>query len=467
MSSILLEDVVGTTLVAVFEEGSDKPVKWTGKFAQCDTPTSNGRKYSRKLWENILSRSDVQQKLDAGMIGVLNHPANGETDLYRSAIATKKLTIESDGSITGEAVIIPILGGEILRQLISAGIKVGVSSRGRGSVDEEGNVNEDYTLVAFDVVDNPAVPSAIPSVSESKNSQNSSIKPNNRRSGMSGYDRYYVIEGSIRPTLKAIESGNIDEKLKDPLDAVLRSALKEIGEFATDESANLMTPLIAALQSRIMKCRELLENFSKAPVGTPAKDEDGKVQSAVDESKSDVSKVMEVSLSALKDVEVKKPAIEDKAGSPKLTIEEMDLASLKVHAKELEGFVEDLEAKHTEAIAALEELKNQYAKAAVDEAIEKAFKDHPELVEAKDFFEGVDSVEGVATMVERLSKLAGKDGIAKGKTDEGKELPKSGSNADKPVKKETQVATTEELARSNCAGNHQALFEAMDVNYKK
>ena len=468
MTEILLEDTIETTFVPVLEEGSDKPVKWVGKFAQCDSQTSNKRKYSRKLWENVLSRPEVKQKLESGMIGVLNHPADGETDLFRSAIATKKLTIEQDGSITGEAKIIPIGGGEILKKLIASGVKVGVSSRGRGSVDEDGNVNEDYTLIAFDVVDNPAVATAIPNVSESEKIQQNK-KPDNRRSDMSGYDKYYAIETNVRPTLNAIEEGNIDESLKGPLDAILKGALKELGELTVDESANLITPVAAALQNRIIKCRELLEKFDAKAIAD-AKVADAKVNEGITNPK-----VIEVSLDALKDAAAKKGTSGDTVDNAK-KIDEMTLESLKIHTKELDVLLKEMEEKYNTAVASLEELKNLQARAVVDEAIEKAYAEHPELAEAKELFEGVDTVEGVTAMVERLMKLTGKSTGAKTTTDDGKPLPKSGGGNSKVDEKVISVTKDDDLDeddtndggyRVNEANDYTGLMMAMEANKPK
>jgi hypothetical protein len=63
----------------------------------------------------------------------------------------------------GKLEVLPTPSGEILKGLVSAGVKIGISSRGLGSVRESSQgtlVNEDFQLICFDIVQEPSTPGA-------------------------------------------------------------------------------------------------------------------------------------------------------------------------------------------------------------------------------------------------------------------------------------------------------------------
>jgi len=419
MAKTTLCDTFPTTFEPILTEGENSPKKWRGKFAKAGEPTKNGRVYSRKLWENIVKSENVQSRLSGGMVGVINHPSDGETDLFRSAISTFKLDIDADDYVVGEAVILPTPGGALLEGLLRSGTKVGVSSRGRGTVDDNGNVNEDYVLVAFDVVDNPAVPDAIPAVSESTKVNNDNT---HRRKPMSGaYETLLRIESSIDATLFLIESGEFTQETVNPLSQLLEGTLKELGGLLSEDDKNsLVSPLVVNLYNRITEARSILK---RGPKPKATKD---KTTGDATVAEGDVP---HVDLASLKKPDGAKTTSEDDStaansdttgGDTKLS--EMEHDSLVAYCEELEEANKSLEKKYQDSVWALEEFKNRSAKSDVDEAVEKAVKDNPFLDEYKDLLGESSSIEEVNKLVERFIKLASTN-----KPDENTQKPKPNS----------------------------------------
>lgn len=141
-----------------------------GPYQRSDVKNANQRTYSRKIWERILGdpNGPVQQLVKArGMIGHLEHPADGRTDGKQGALLNTELKLREDGVVWGKSELLDTPHGLILQEYTRKGVRWGVSSRGNGSVDSSGKVNEsDYQLVTFDAVMNPSTPGAYPKLTD-------------------------------------------------------------------------------------------------------------------------------------------------------------------------------------------------------------------------------------------------------------------------------------------------------------
>lgn len=169
MTKPLLSDV-SIVRLSLAEGGEGGRVKVRGEFAKCGVATENKRVYPDKVWEKELKRLGKALK-ERRVFGEVDHPSDGQTKLGRVSHIITNLSIK-DGLVIGEAEIMPTEAGKNLLALLKANVPVGVSSRGFGSVktNESGNdvVQEDYKLVTFDFVADPADTDAYPSVSESR-----------------------------------------------------------------------------------------------------------------------------------------------------------------------------------------------------------------------------------------------------------------------------------------------------------
>jgi hypothetical protein len=99
------------------------------------------------------------------MLGEINHPDSAGINLEKASHKITKLEMQSNGHMYGEAEILQTPAGKILEGLIKSKVKLGISSRGFGSVKEVNGLNEvqsDYKLVTFDIVSDPSTPGAYP-----------------------------------------------------------------------------------------------------------------------------------------------------------------------------------------------------------------------------------------------------------------------------------------------------------------
>lgn len=163
--------------VKVIKEGTEgnSRLRLRGKFQQCDEQNNNGRVYPRKILEAQVEA--IQEKIgDRSLVGALDHPANDAIHLSQASHVITDLKVDKDGSVIGECEILSTPNGKIVEALLDCGVKIGISSRGVGSVTEgiKGKiVNEDFKLITFDLVSDPSTRGAFPELTESirENSQ--------------------------------------------------------------------------------------------------------------------------------------------------------------------------------------------------------------------------------------------------------------------------------------------------------
>lgn len=150
-------------------EGGAKKWMLKGEFGRVDKATENKRLYPKAVMESQF------KKLSEGMekrrvYGHLDHPADGRTSLNHVSHIITKLEVQPDGSVYGEAEILPTASGNNLKALAEAKCGIGFSSRGFGSTKPSPTgddvVQEDYRLVTYDAVADPASKDAWPSAVE-------------------------------------------------------------------------------------------------------------------------------------------------------------------------------------------------------------------------------------------------------------------------------------------------------------
>ena len=150
-------------------KGATQKKKLRGKFQKCDEQNNNGRIYPKKVLESQVKA--IQEKIgDRSLVGALDHPANDAIHLSQASHLITNLWLEDNGDVMGECEILSTPNGQIVQNLIDDGVKIGISSRGVGSVQEgiKGKiVNEDFKLITFDLVSDPSTRGAFPELTES------------------------------------------------------------------------------------------------------------------------------------------------------------------------------------------------------------------------------------------------------------------------------------------------------------
>lgn len=151
---------------SLLESSSPGPFKVRGLFARYDEKNANGRIYTRALWEKVIE-SVKQTVSERAMIGEIDHPAVSEVKLKEGAFLITGLSLLENGEVHGELEVLDNPHGKQLESYFKAGARVGISSRGEGSVTRKESVDyigEDYQLLTFDIVSNPSTRGAFPRV---------------------------------------------------------------------------------------------------------------------------------------------------------------------------------------------------------------------------------------------------------------------------------------------------------------
>lgn len=149
-----------TDQVEVLSENTEKGKKLyiEGIFSSANKKNRNGRVYSRSVMENAVSQYTENYISTQKAIGEINHPNTPMPDMRKAAILIESLTWKGD-DVMGRASVMTTPEGSILKGLLESNYRVGISSRGTGSVKSNNGVNEvqsDFRMFAYDVVGNPS-----------------------------------------------------------------------------------------------------------------------------------------------------------------------------------------------------------------------------------------------------------------------------------------------------------------------
>jgi hypothetical protein len=130
-----------------------------GLLATAEIKNGNGRYYKKPIWERELDKyaSCINENR---ALGELDHPDSQVINLKNASHNILKAWWEGD-NIMGKIEILPTPSGNILKTLIENNIKIGVSSRGMGSLKEVDGlleVQEDFELLCWDFVSTPSNP---------------------------------------------------------------------------------------------------------------------------------------------------------------------------------------------------------------------------------------------------------------------------------------------------------------------
>jgi len=133
-----------------------------GIFMQADQKNKNGRIYPRNILMNEARRYVTEYVQKNRALGELNHPSGPSVNLDRVSHRVTWLN-ESGSDIYGKAKVLDTPCGQIVKNLMNEGVKLGVSTRGMGSLEKKGGANyvkEDFMLAAIDIVADPSAPNA-------------------------------------------------------------------------------------------------------------------------------------------------------------------------------------------------------------------------------------------------------------------------------------------------------------------
>lgn len=172
MSKMILQEFMyasSAKSAVTLEESEDafgnkgKSLHMTGIFIQGDVRNANGRIYpSHEIRKAVNAIKSILTNPDGpDLCGHLDHPQDLQISLDR--VSHKIVSMDIDGANgVGKLKILPTPLGNIAKAMLESGVKLGVSSRGSGNVDEVTGKVSDFEIVTVDIVAQPSAPNAYP-----------------------------------------------------------------------------------------------------------------------------------------------------------------------------------------------------------------------------------------------------------------------------------------------------------------
>ena len=159
----LITETIEDVQVITEGKGDSKKLYIEGVFLQSELKNRNGRMYPFSVLQKEVNRYNEEYIKTSRALGELGHPDGPTVNLDR--VSHRIVSLEEDGTnFRGKAQILDTPMGKIASSLLGEGVKLGVPSRGMGSIDKREDVNvvmDDFMLAtAADIVADPSAPDA-------------------------------------------------------------------------------------------------------------------------------------------------------------------------------------------------------------------------------------------------------------------------------------------------------------------
>ena len=159
----LITETIEDVQVITEGKGDSKKLYIEGVFLQSELKNRNGRMYPFSVLQKEVNRYNEEYIKTSRALGELGHPDGPTVNLDR--VSHRIVSLAEDGTnFRGKAQILDTPMGKIASSLLGEGVKLGVSSRGMGSIDKREDFNvvmDDFMLAtAADIVADPSAPDA-------------------------------------------------------------------------------------------------------------------------------------------------------------------------------------------------------------------------------------------------------------------------------------------------------------------
>ena len=142
------------------DESDKKSLFMNGICIQGDIRNQNQRVYSSKEIQKAVNTLNEQITDGYSVCGEVDHPEDLKINLDRVSHMITKMWMDGPNGY-GKLKILPTPMGNLVQTMLESGVKLGVSSRGSGEVDGDGNVNG-FEIITVDIVAQPSAPGAYP-----------------------------------------------------------------------------------------------------------------------------------------------------------------------------------------------------------------------------------------------------------------------------------------------------------------
>jgi hypothetical protein len=162
MKPLLIENLSYDQAKMVTESSEDgKNLYMKGIFIEGGLKNQNQRVYPVSEISRAVHTIKEQLKSGYSVLGEVDHPTNLRINLDRVSHMIEDMWMDGAKGC-GKLKILPTPMGNLVREMLGAGVKLGVSSRGSGNVNESSGTVSDFEIVTVDIVAQPSAPNAYP-----------------------------------------------------------------------------------------------------------------------------------------------------------------------------------------------------------------------------------------------------------------------------------------------------------------
>jgi hypothetical protein len=148
-------------VVESVSEGDKKNLYMKGIFIQGGVKNANERVYPVSEIETAVGTLNAQITEGYSVLGEVDHPDDLKINLDRVSHMITSMWMDGANGF-GKLKILPTPMGDLVKTMLESGVKLGVSSRGSGNVDDMNGKVSDFEIVTVDIVAQPSAPNAYP-----------------------------------------------------------------------------------------------------------------------------------------------------------------------------------------------------------------------------------------------------------------------------------------------------------------
>jgi hypothetical protein len=154
-------DKANMVVESVKEEGDLKTLYMKGIFIQGGVRNANERVYPVDEIENAVDTLNKQITEGYSVLGEVDHPDDPKINLDRVSHMINNMWMDGANGF-GKLKILPTPMGQLIKTMLESGVKLGVSSRGSGNVNDMDGKVSDFEIITVDIVAQPSAPNAYP-----------------------------------------------------------------------------------------------------------------------------------------------------------------------------------------------------------------------------------------------------------------------------------------------------------------